>query len=696
MTAIASEPSWKSRSMRVCAVLLILLIPLTAGALWIAQHGSHGATSFCIIEHDAKFATFIYESYSANTFEFRCRSFDLQTGKQVSRERIIRGIICMGNTFAIAARDSDGFSLFQWDTVPFLSEPRTFHVSSSSGKRVRIQSFINGFVLACEYKTDSARILLIDPTTSTVLDEAEVSSSVEFHPWRDTNYVELIRGATPNQVSRMIRIVDGKLAIDSERSKIEYVSPKDEFGDSYFFNRSSDGKSIEVRFAESNELRTSIELSQSLLRTNTINYLSGDSWISLGPQWGIPVKNLEFLSGRELPVPTGWILSARGRTSKIMLVTTPGASLGAAPGKAQAKLIDEASGTVIADIESGRVIGSRFIADGEQLIIANVDQQIMHIDTRTGKVLKVFSPYWYIPYLEILPAVAFFCWACAWLWFSSVGQRHAWIDCAIITGLFVAYIILRTRMTGFPGDVVRPIYQLAEGIFASWLILSSLWLVLGRTRLSLRILPMIGILGLIIFIALLCMGSQNPRIWELIIAGGLLCVWLVVAYIPLRFMGYGFLFIEQEVKGESPASLAKGAIPIRDLFLLTTVLAFIFALGRFAPPGLQLSLRMVIDLLVLVFGITLTGLAAARVGLSRKSFAGRVLTLLVVAAFGMSLPFVWMAVNFGWKRITDPDMTFLFWNLRLHTSTAVATAMCLYAYRLRGWRLTRKANLRLL
>ncbi len=151
-------------------------------------------------------------------------------------------------------------------------------------------------------------------------------------------------------------------------------------------------------------------------------------------------------------------------------------------------------------------------------------------------------------------------------------------------------------MIGFPFDATRPIYQLSEGIFASWLVITSLWLILGRTRLSLRILPQIGIVGMISLIGLLCIGLQNPRVWELVIATVLLCLWLTIVFVPFRFMGYRFVFVqplEPPVTGQiQPVEkLTRGAIPMRDLFLLTTVLAGMCALGRLAPPGLQLTVE---------------------------------------------------------------------------------------------------------
>lgn len=86
----------------------------------------------------------------------------------------------------------------------------------------------------------------------------------------------------------------------------------------------------------------------------------------------------------------------------------------------------------------------------------------------------------------------------------------------------------------------------------------------------------------------------------------------------------------------------------------------------------------------------MTGMFAARVGLSQRKFSSRVITLLIAAVIAMALPLSWNAAYQGWAAVLSPVVGFVWWEVRLHTSTAVVTAVCLYAFRLRGWRLARE------
>ncbi len=682
VTADSADVRTKLRAIQGLALLLVLLIPLAVAALWVAQHGSHGNILSCKIGSDSRVATFVWGSNYVSTplgnyAKHRFRSFDLESGDQISRERVVGPCIGVGESWAISTLGKDRFELLQWDTTSVnANEPIAFTVPTDDGYRVRQTVFVDGLVIAYQEGSASSRLVLLDPKTSKTLDETEFSGTTD-------NYLSLIPETNifriwfPTRIEiRLGRVSSGKLEIRDDWGTESLWQVVDEIGEVRLVTRSSDRKSLEVQSLSNKEQRTTIELP-----------LPPSGWPSVGPSWvsiGLPIPStsLDLITGKELPVPAGWSVSARHRTSKRMLVTSAV--------QTSAQLIDEESGSVIADIAiRGQVIGSRFVVDGERVLIATADQQVVQVDAKTGKILKVIDPYWFIPYLEWPPAIAFFAWACVWLKFSASVHRHAWIDCALLTGLSVGYVFIRSRLTGFADDVVRPIYQLSEGIFASWLIMSSLWLVLGRTRISLRVLPQIAFVGVICLITLACIGFDNPRVWELVIATILLCLWLIVACLPLRFLGYRFSLLELQTAKVLKSSLAKGAIPLRDLFMLTTVLAGVMAVAKIAPPGLRVALLMVVSLFVLVFSVTLTGIAAARVSLSQRAFVWRLLSLVVFALIGMSLPVLWEAANQGWKAILSPDIVFLYWELRLHASTAIATAACLYAFRLRGWRLIR-------
>ncbi len=683
--ALSANLRTKVRVIQGLPLLLVLLIPLAIGALWVARHGSHGNVYACNIGSDGKVATFVWSSNYVSTplgsyAKHRFRSFDLESGDQISRERVVGPCIGVGESWAISTLGKDRFELLQWNTTSVnANEPIAFTVPTDDGFRVRQTVFVDGLVIAFQEGSASSRLVLLDPKTSKTLDETEFSGTTD-HYLSLIPETNIFRIWFPTRAEiRLGRVSSGKLEIRDDWGTESLWQVVDEIGEVRLVTRSSYGKSLEVQSLSNKEQRTTIELP-----------LLPSGWPSVGPSWvsiGLPITStsLDLITGAELPVPVGWSLIARHRASKRILVTSAV--------QTSAQLIDEESGSVIADIAiRGQVIGSRFVADGERVLIATADQQVVEVDAKTGKILKVIDPYWFIIYLEWLTAIAFFGWACVWLKLSANVHRHAWIDCALITGLSVGYILVRSRMAGFEEDVVRPIYQLSEGIFASWLIMSSLWLVLGRTRISLRVLPQIAIVGVICLITLACIGFDNPRVWELVIATILLCLWLIVACLPLRFLGYRFSLLEQKTAKELKelnSGLAKGAIPLRDLFLLTTVLAGVMAVAKIAPPGLRVTLQMVVSLFVLVFSVTLTGIAAARVGLSQREFGWRFLSLVVFAAIGMLLPVLWEAANQGWKAIQAPNIAFLYWESRLHASTAIATAICLYAFRLRGWHLTR-------
>jgi hypothetical protein len=98
--------------------------------------------------------------------------------------------------------------------------------------------------------------------------------------------------------------------------------------------------------------------------------------------------------------------------------------------------------------------------------------------------------------------------------------------------------------------------------------------------------------GLIILLTLICVGFGNSMAWELMIGVGLLSIWLIAVFVPLRLIGYSFLStvsLDGETEGKV---LSKGAVPMRDLFLLTAVLAGLVALIRYLPPGLAITLRI--------------------------------------------------------------------------------------------------------
>lgn len=691
------DPKWR------LTMLVALLLPFAWGAIWVARQGNHGAPVTCCIDSEGKFATFIWfgshhrerPNPLGPVADFRFRTVDLRTGRLVASDRHPIPFTAWNwqDSWAIAVLGDNRFEVVRLNSDPQVaSPPMQFSIPNTDGYQSSSMIVAGDRVLVAQQSPSSSRIIMLDPRRDDfeVVDESPDATYETLLSVRDDLFYtwgSVVSGNTTKRVIRFARIVDGKVTLFGNWGS-EFIGYYEDAGELRVVTQSLDGLSFEIRNAETNELRGTIALPKSAVlasaagRTNA--YVT-DSWLSIGSP--NPIQTWDVSSRQLLPIPAGNFLVARSQALRRLLVV-------ATANQSETQLIDELSGKVVAAVSlRERILGAVFVDEDRRLWVADASQQLMLLDALTGKVLKTVTPWWFVPYLEWFTAIGFFVCACAWVHFAAKAHRYVWIDCAWLTGLCIAYIILRSRMVGFADDVVRPIYQFAEGTFASWLVLAALWLVLGRTRVSLRSLPLIGIAGLAVLFSLVTIGFENSRVWELIIAVGLMSVWLAVACLPLRWMGYRFKLAAQsdgEPSPRSEATLRSSAVPIRDLFLLTTVIAALMALGRLVPPAMQVSVQMVANLLVLVVSVTLTGLFASRVGLSCRRFSARVITLLIATVIAMALPLAWTAIYQGWPAVLSPDFGFLWWELRLHTSTAVVTAVCLYAFRLRGWRLARE------
>ena len=59
--------------------------------------------------------------------------------------------------------------------------------------------------------------------------------------------------------------------------------------------------------------------------------------------------------------------------------------------------------------------------------------------------------------------------------------------------------------------------------------------------------------------------------------------WLIVAFLPIRFLGYQIVQLHTAEPSEQKETLAKGAVSLRDLFALTAVIAGVMAIAKLAP-----------------------------------------------------------------------------------------------------------------
>lgn len=687
-------------------VLLLCLWPLSRLALWAASSCSNGPTVECRFVNHGQVAVFYGDlalsNATPNQIFFSC--VDLSNkNRHKTRGVSVERVYFEDAHVSVAMREESGvLRISSWDLPTLKARPSISTPFFEAGRTVVTDNaFVHlprgrfpGFI--------SEVVELVDPVDLASLDQWKLTG---FTP----NSIERVEGTNclvvsgvpqtggvplaANKTVAVIRVGQGKLDVVGQlTSSLVERTRADDSGDFFWITLSPDESFLEVRYGLDCSLRNRIDVGQSpgLSTSMPVKYEAGISWVSITGPTRV-TECLDLFTGKQLPIPRGMETIARLPEKRIVVADST---------RTTVHLIDESSRKTMAELfVQGRILATKFLDNGQRIAIATSEEKVYILAAADGRLLELIDPYRYQALLNTSIAIAFVVWCVSWIRANATVHRHAWLDCMVVSGVAIAYIYVRVRMVGHPSDVVRPIYQLSEGIFASWLLVSGVWLVLGKSRLTLRMLPSIIVPGVIVGLALITVGFGNERIWELALGAGLMSVWLVIALIPLRMFRYRF----GETRGKSssdypllaiteahaPPAAQGSAIPIRDLFLLTSVLAVIFSLGRFTPPTMRFSIDAVVELLILAIAVTLTGIAAIRLGLGQQPLTSRILVAFSALVLGMLFPLVWSASRNGSSVLASPNWHFVYWELRLHVSTALATALCAYAFRTRNWRIFR-------
>lgn len=493
----------------------------------------------------------------------------------------------------------------------------------------------------------------------------------------------------------LIRHVQGKLSEAARwfANNVDFAESNEDTS-SCIVSHTLSGAMLEVRDPVDGKVKCSFEIPQMTYGTMAQNVFRPS--FEIGPSYiTYSDRSIDAYSKKTLPVPAGSTIVHRDPQRSRMLVS---------PARSDTIIaIDELSG-----VESARwniasnAIGRRVVRDGRQFAVATRDMRVHFFDITTGKLSKSVDAFRWMIWVDWLVASLFTLWSIDWLKLSSQTHAHARIDIGLCSSLVVAWVAMRAHHVGRVEDVGRPIYQIAEGVFASWLILASVWLILGKQRWSLRILPPMLLYGISVGIVTAVMGYQNPRrlasvgsgIWELIIGSGQVILCVAVACWIVRFYGYRFRRIDQ-LGAENDKEIHGNVrtVPMLDLLLLMTVLATIFAIARWTPPISTIKLRTVLELFALACGIAVVGMVALWSALSERWFLVRWTVLIVVIGMMTLLAFCGPNVASGWSAFSKPNWQFIGWMFRFSLATGASTLFSFYAYRLRGWRLVKAGRL---
>ncbi len=214
-----------------------------------------------------------------------------------------------------------------------------------------------------------------------------------------------------------------------------------------------------------------------------------------------------------------------------------------------------------------------------------------------------------------------------------------------------------------------------SGIFGSWVLAAITWLVFGNIRFSLRVQPLILLMGITTGIMALTTTKDQAVLAPFVVGLSMLVIALLAVLLPLRYMQFRFQN-DLTVKTDTGKTRRHrtSAVALRDVFSLTMAFALLFAVVRWLPAADWSQAFLFWEINMFAIAIAISRLLAFWTALSRASWFAR---------WG-----IWAALIIG-SEILSMTITkhTIPWVIIL--SAVVPTLFCFYAYRLRGWRLGR-------
>ncbi len=332
------------------------------------------------------------------------------------------------------------------------------------------------------------------------------------------------------------------------------------------------------------------------------------------------------------------------------------------------------------------------IANRDTLIVQHTQNglTIDFFDIRTGRLIRRISPYawgtWALPLLFATLAV----WAAAWLRASAYENGWAWMDVCLLAVLAIVPLVIRLLSIHMPSDVSRLPFSFSQGIVAGLANVCALWMSTGRTRFTLRILPFLGCMALLIVMlnlvfALTWYDSRSMLNISMLYLckTALPAIGCYFVYLSLRWFGWSTYNLKYKAIEKEPVSRG---VPMRDYFLLTAVLAVLVSVSCNLHPGLPELFQNTMsfpDFLISV--VSFTGIALLTFSKFRiAKITSQVVALIsVVVVIGYPIA----EFNLGISRMllmTQPQAILL-----VTATGTLSTFVFLQAYRQRGWRLGR-------
>ncbi len=349
-------------------------------------------------------------------------------------------------------------------------------------------------------------------------------------------------------------------------------------------------------------------------------------------------------------------------------------------GVSERRIIDVQTGEVFGKFQS--MAGLTFY-DQERAFVSSSKHgwTITEFDLASGSVSRQWQPFRYVVPSLIGWLIAYAAWCVCWTLASVRQGSRAWGDVLLIGGVPFGLLTFRAVISGDTLDAHRHVYQYAQGIAMAGATVALIWLVFGRTRITLRVMPLLCVFALIAAVLAGVFRHQPATAWHALastfIPVAALSVWLVM----LRILKWRIVIGDRGLT----ATPEKTRYPLRDLFWITLMMSAGFAAVRLFLGTADVLLDVNPNHWALLIS-QIVGIAAMIGALSRHRSVYRICVAIVFSAF------VYLTVEpvarYASDRLYDiypllptdgPQ--------RILTTFPIATFALLLPYRRRGWRL---------
>jgi hypothetical protein len=367
-----------------------------------------------------------------------------------------------------------------------------------------------------------------------------------------------------------------------------------------------------------------------------------------------------------LGAPVGASLTADGRLLRV--VDTNGAM----------SVFDTSTGDLIhiVQLEQSdpmqwfRSFGVTFSISGDR-VIAVIDRTLWIWDAASGKRMARYPDH---RFARGTLGAMYVVWCVLWIGVGTMIRRaRPWLDVLLIhVPLIVIIVHAATRPVS---SIHRALIATSIGLLTSLLGMLIVWWIHGRVRWSLRLTGMVAG-GAAVAGLLLASGHGNDMgVWNVMMGSGSFVVGLALLLKSLRWMGVGIRHVSDGSRSED----LRWQMPLKDILLMTTAIALLFTVARFADPSSR-PLKIVLYLTLHGFLLSATVFICTIVAFLPKRFALAFPFVSISAAiFGATT--TW---TFGRTSI-DP----LWWCEVLYAVTSGAFFCSMVVFRLHGYRLVR-------